>query len=584
MAATQTEQKVWIDSRPHVAPPRDAPRATEDSLFLSPMAAAWRDRRWAVALTLLVLALTLIPPTAARLFGPTDRVHVGTYWYHEDFTVYLAAMREAATTPSWLIHDHFTTEPHSPIMMFPLYVLIGKTAGSTGLPLLGVYGGVELASRILLALTIYAFIGTLVANPARQRLGFVLAVFSAGLGFWAAILHGMTAEPGGSSARLINLYVEAATLGTFLTAPHITLGLASILAGLLAFAAAIRGSKQGLATLAGCVLVLGLVHPFNAPVLLAVFGAYVVARTLIERRIPWTAVRATVVAGLVGTPIVLYNYVAFTLTPVWSETFGSQNVLPSPEPWQLLVDYGVVLFLAALGILAVRGRTTLEQQVVLTFLAVIAVCIYLPVPYQRRFALGAQPALAAFAAIGWPLALAGIASLLARLGAPAPSANATARRVLGYSLVPLGGTTVLAAYFIVVSSAVSNQPLPFYVVDRDTYAVGRWIAEHSGSDDITLGSLETGSAFGSLVPGRVYAGHLGVTIRAGEKKNEIAALYGGRWSREEARDFLASNGIDYVVVGPEERKLGSWDPGAELGLQIADREGATVAYRTGLVR
>ena len=100
----------------------------------------------------------------------------------------------------------------------------------------------------------------------------------------------------------------------------------------------------------------------------------------------------------------------------------------------------------------------------------------------------------------------------------------------------------------------------------------------------TVGSLETGSAFGSLVPGRVYAGHLGVTIRAGEKKNEIAALYGGRWSREEARDFLASNGIDYVVVGPEERKLGSWDPGAELGLQIADREGATVAYRTGLVR
>ena len=46
-----------------------------------------------MALTVLVVLLTLVPPTAARLLGPADRVHVGTYWYHEDFPVYLAAMR-----------------------------------------------------------------------------------------------------------------------------------------------------------------------------------------------------------------------------------------------------------------------------------------------------------------------------------------------------------------------------------------------------------------------------------------------------------------------------------------------------------
>ncbi len=583
-ATTDTEKIPWTAAVG--PPPRSyaASAASHSEAQSSPMTALWQDRGWAIALTLLVLALTLVPPTAARLLGPMDRVHVGTYWYHEDFTVYLAAMREAATTPSWLIHNHFTTEPHGPIMMFPLYVLIGKVAAFTGLPVLGVYGGFEVGARAILAFTIYAFIAALVPAGSGRRFGFVLAVFTAGLGFWTALLHALTATPGETSGRLINLYVEATTLGTFLTAPHITLGLASILGGLIAFARAARGSWTALAPLAGCVVVLGLVHPFNAPVLLASFGAYLVVRTLLDRRIPWGAARATAVAAAVGGPIVLYNYVAFTFTPVWSETFGTQNLLPSAQPWELLLDYGVVLLLAPLGMLAIRGRTTVEQRVVLAFLAVIAVCVYLPVPYQRRFAFGVQPALAAFAALGWPVAQGALARLLQRLGSSKLAAQSVARRLLGYSLIPLAFTTVLAAYFIVLSSAVSGAPLAYYVVDRDTYALGEWIAAHSGPDDVTLGSMDTGSALASLVPGHVYVGHIGVTVRAGDKKKEVAALYGGQKTAEEARRFLESNRVTYVVEGPEERKLGGWDPGEQLGLEVAAREGAATAYRTGFGR
>lgn len=497
--------------------------------------------------------------------------------------MYLSAMREAATTPSWLIHDHFTTEPHGPIMMFPLYVLIGKVAGFTGFPLLAVYAAFELAARCVLALAIYAFASALVPSPSGRRFAFILAVFAAGLGFWTALVHAVTAAPGGeTSARLINLYVEATTFGAFLTAPHISLGLAAILLGLMAYATACQGSRRALGAVAGCVLVLGLVHPFNAPILLLTFGVYTTARAVIERRLPWPAIRATTVAGIIGAPIVIYNYLAFTFAPVWSETFGTQNLLPSPRPWELLTDYGVVLGLAVLGIISLRGRTTVPQRVVLTWLAVIAVCIYLPVPYQRRFALGVQPALAALAALGWPVAVSGAAALLTRLGIPDRLGLGIARRALGYSLVPLAFTTVLAGYFVVVSSAVSNQPLPFYVVDRDTYAVDEWIAQHSGPDDVTLGSFETGAALGGMTPGRVYAGHVGVTIRAAEKQARIASLYSGDMSPDEARAFLEANRVTYIVMGPEERKLGDTDPGEQLGLPIAVRIGNAVAYRTSI--
>jgi len=183
-----------------------------------------------------------------------------------------------------------------------------------------------------------------------------------------------------------------------------------------------------------------------------------------------------------------------------------------------------------------------------------------------------------------PVAQGTVTRLLQRLGSSEASARSLARRLLGYSLIPFGFTTVLAAYFIVLSSTISGTPLAYYVVDRDTFAVGQWIAANSGPDDVTLGSMDTGAALASLVPGHVYVGHIGVTVRAGDKKKEVAALYGGEMTADEAGTFVESSRIRYIVEGPEERKLGSWDPGEQLGLQVAAREGATTAYWTGLGR
>src|SRR5438128_1274966 len=63
------------------------------------------ERRWLATVTLLLVLLAQGPPTVERLWGLTDRVHVGTYWYHTDFSAYLAAMREGASSPSWLIRN-----------------------------------------------------------------------------------------------------------------------------------------------------------------------------------------------------------------------------------------------------------------------------------------------------------------------------------------------------------------------------------------------------------------------------------------------------------------------------------------------
>jgi hypothetical protein len=80
----------------------------------------------------------------------------------------------------------------------------------------------------------------------------------------------------------------------------------------------------------------------------------------------------------------------------------------------------------------------------------------------------------------------------------------------------------------------------------------------------------------------VVVGNAGVTPNLKEKNRTIEALYKGKLSPEETRDFLRANRVTYLVVGGEERKLGDNDPGAQLGLPVALRQGSAVAYRVAL--
>ena len=57
-------------------------------------------------------------PTCARM---------GTFWFDRDFSQYAAAMREGARQSGWLIHDHFSAEPHAAALMYPLYVGYGQS-------------------------------------------------------------------------------------------------------------------------------------------------------------------------------------------------------------------------------------------------------------------------------------------------------------------------------------------------------------------------------------------------------------------------------------------------------------------------
>ena len=555
-----------------------------------------QEWRWIAIVTALILLMTQGPPTVQRLAGPSDRVHLGNYWYATDFSAYSAAMLEGATSDSWLIHNPATAEPHHPALMFPLYVTIGKAATATGMPMLALFAAVEMLTRILLPVTIYLFVATFLLRVRDRRFAFLLAAFSAGLTLFLVPLldtFDIKTTLGGQPS------VQVVTFALFFTAPHLGLGLVATLTSMIAFSAACRGSRVGLILVAVSVFALGLVHPFNLPTVISTFGLYTLARMIGERRVTIRPILACVVAGIAGVPLLLYNFVTFTLDPFWSKTHGEANTLPSPRPWELPMDYGIVFVLALVGAVVLTrswrgqprsieqgndgGSDALVEQPLMTepgilvaWLVTGLVWMYVPLAYQHRLAFGLQPAMAVLAAVGWRPTVSLLGGAITRF---AHVRARLARSTVSIVLIVLALSLPSAVYLGLLTSAATNAPIKLYSLDRDTYEVGQWLASHTGTEDVTLGSVTTGVVLSGFLPSRVVIARPAGTIDFPEKLKEVEAMYEGQLSDADLLRFLRANRVSYIVVGPEERKLGPNDPGAQLGLPVVDGVGGAVAYR-----
>ena len=195
------------------------------------LAGASNDRRWLCGLALALVVLCGLPYLLSALFGPPDLLRMGTFWFSRDFSQYQAAMREGAQHSSWLIHDHFSVEPHSAALMYALYVAAGKFAALVGLSDVAVFAGLEWLGRLAVLGATYLFAATFVKAQSQRRLAVLLSLFALGLDAWLAPLrlgldglgiHGLASL----LPDTINPYLEVSSFGVLLSAPHLMLGLA----------------------------------------------------------------------------------------------------------------------------------------------------------------------------------------------------------------------------------------------------------------------------------------------------------------------------------------------------------------------
>lgn len=513
------------------------------------LGAEWR---WAVAVGLAALLLAELPYWLAGLSDAQGVVFGGMIWAAHDEAQYAAAMHEGAASASWLIHDHLTSEPHGPALIYTAYVGLGKLAAALGVNFAQAFHAAGVVARAALLAALYAWCAAVLPSVAQRRLAFVLAVFASGCG----VLLGVPLQATGlrSLGQSVEMYLpEYSTFLTLFTAPHLMLALALILLCARCYLGAWERGGARWALLAGLATTgLGLANPFSLVTVCAAIAAHLALMLVRERRLPRGAALAALAVFLAAAPFAAYGLATFVRDPFWGVVYGSQNTQPTPPPGELALGLSAVLVLALVGALTFVRRATPAAWLVLAWIGVSLVLVELPLNSQRRFAFGLHPMLAVLAA-------AGLEPLLRRLRDPLVTPPGPRRALLVAGLGMALFTSSLVVYAVIVGTLANpgaSMAGHYLFQPAALKDVAERLAPLVGPDDVVLAETRTGNYLAGRIDGRVYAGHWTATVRLAEKEAALARFYRGEGGAAARRAFLANNRVRYVVYGPHERALG----------------------------
>ncbi|MFN2129968.1 MAG: hypothetical protein ACK2VD_05550 [Anaerolineae bacterium] len=530
---------------------------------------------WVVAWSSVALLLGSVPYlVGAALSGPEARFG-GAVYGTADVYSYLAKMRQGAGG-AWLFHIPYTPEPHPATAIYLYYLLLGKLAALSGLPLVVTYHLARVVCGALLLAAAYDFLAHYASRPIR-RIAFLLFTFSSGLG-WLLVLIGRGTWLGTEPLDLLS--PEAYPFLTNYLLPHLAFATAALLWGVTRVAGgAAQGRWKAVLGGSGAFLLVALIGPFYVLVPYAVLGVDWLLTAFRRRKPGWPALGWIALSGLPAAMVLLYDAYYFTYDPVY-HSWAAQNVIRSLPPLHYLAGYLMSGTLAALGLWwAARRRRLAALQLPLAWLAIAPLLLYVPFSAQRRLIIGFPAPLSLFAALGAVHAIVlpfGRSRLVRWLSRWPRYSRAGMRRWLILSLVLL---TVPTNLFLVIGNGVevTARALPIFRPRAELDALS-WLAAHCTPGDVVLSGYQTGNYVPVVADVRVVFGLGTETVDAARKEAEVRRFFDGGTADAWRQQLLARYGVDYVLWGPEERELGSFDPHAAPYLDTA-YEGSCAIYR-----
>ena len=520
---------------------------------------ALAEWRWPLLVSLLLLVVLEVPFRLAASQTTTGLHFGGMLSGINDPPQYYSAMRQGAASARWLIFDQFSAEPHSPALLYPFYVALGKLGRLLGLGIEELFLHASTFGRAFLLAAIYFATGIVSTDRSTRRLAFVLVATSSGIGTALALVMVATGLPLSVSLR-DREYPELNTFVTFLTAPHLMVGLSLLLVAARLYADCWNQRRSWqLLSLAFVVIAVGLTNPFSLMPFVAAVVLHGLVMTCLLRRWDVGGSTAAVVAVAAAVPSLAGNAVTFTFDPFWSLTYGRQNVQLTPPMLDIAEAFGLLLPLAALGLPTLFRAPTPGRVLALVWVLSAMILMQLPFGTQRRFGTGLHAMLVLLAAPGAVLVMRALHNWLRR------GRRRFARPLVASVLIQaLFGSTVYS-YFVVLSFALAPSvgflAQQVAVPERSPYhpeavtEVAAWLRMHASSDDLILGVDLTGNYLAGATPSRVYVGHWVATLDYGTKGQQANWFYSE--PLDDARiGFLQAAGIDYVVFGPHERRLG----------------------------
>lgn len=443
-----------------------------------------------------------------------------------------------------LFENLYTSEPQTPTLFRPSYIIIGKLAYAFNLPSTLAYHLARIVLTIIFIIILYQFLKIFFAKFWLRVLSLVITLTSSGLGYlFSAWL------PDSS-----DLWIpESITFLSLQEAPHFILSLIYMVLGFWFFIKAINtpdGGPKGLLWGGSGIsfLLLSFEHPFN----LIVVAATSVLSLIWMIKLKLTSIKLAIKAVSIILPFLIagLGYQVFeTIRNPIIGSWASQNNLFSPEPINYLVGYGLILFLAVLGMEKFLKQLDLPKVLVLSWVISSFILLYAPLFFQRRLSEGLHLPLSILATVG----LLSLAQLISR-----------AIIVKAKKIVYLGVITILISFLSFSSLAmvirdinvISADNLSFYLhhLQPEELAGLTWLKTHTQPADVILAN----HFYGNLLPGisgrKTYLGHKVQTQNFDQKIAEVNKFLLEKDSIKAAQ-FLKDRQINYIFLGKNDSIL-----------------------------
>jgi hypothetical protein len=381
-----------------------------------------------------------------------------------------------------------------------------------------------------------------------------------------------------SSAPIDLISPEAYTFLILYGFPHLALARAMLLLGLIVLWKPPATTVKSAALAGLCWFIMGWLVPFYVAVIGAIVIAGLLAEAIRSRRIDWRMVRRAALAGMIASPPLIYTFAIVATDPIW-RVWADQLVILSPHPLHYVLGYALVGFLAIIGIVKTRRQHAIDPKLI-GWLIAVPLLIYVPFNSQRRLIESWQIPLVFCAAIG-----------LVYVVLPSWSRSRVVKRLTQHRRYTVHG---LRSWLLAGILFLSATTYALMLIEQSTRMIARvelgfrtgaelaalrWLDERVTYDDVILSSYDTGNFLPVMVGAKAFLGHGPETAYSDAKRELVERFYSADTPGYWRRVFLRQWPITYVVRGPLEEKIGSYNPARTSYLTLVyDRDGYQIYH------
>lgn len=534
-----------------------------------------------IAITLFVIFLTTAPYLYGWYQTPENYVYTGLHSLTPgDIHVYFSYI-EQVKNGHLVFEDLYTSEAQSRLMANGFWLAVGLFAKFTGLSNIIAFHITRIILIPFFLFLLYLLASYFWADKTWRKICFIFFTFASGLGFAISGLIDESVYRKGWYNWPLDLWApENNNLLTMFQSPHLILSMIFLILVFFLMFFSFDKNKIKYSLAAGIIaLLLFEFHPFHAPTIFAVLGAYALVQFIIHKEIIFSYLKHLLIFSAISLPSVLY-WLWLTRSDYITQIRAYQNICLSPALWVTLFSYGFILILAIMAIFSLFKKHKLENINIflIVWLVVQFALLYSPFNFQRRLMQGLQIPMILLAVMG----LFFIYSYL-REKMPAKRfdfwINNKYLAIILFILL-FGSSHIFnwAREF----SIVVNKTHPVLYISNDTIAAFDWFKQNTQPSQVILTDFYNGN----LIPGRighkVFLGHGVETLFFNSKFEQVNWFFKTNNFDPKKHQFLKDNNISYIFYTDQLKTMGNFKPSEKDYLELVYAQGDVDIYKVKL--